>query len=239
MAEAKRQLFGLVGIDLLAGPTEVLVVADETADVEMCAVDLLGQAEHGPTSPAVLLTTSRPLAENIEAEIGRQLEALPTADLAGVAWRDYGEVILVDTDEEMVQVADDIASEHVEILTRDPNYFLENMSNYGALFLGPETNVAYGDKVIGTNHTLPTKKAGRYTGGLWVGKFIKTVTYSASLRKPARSSANTAAAFVIWRALWGTRTVRSGACGGMGVGGVELTFIHARSSALIFFTPKH
>lgn len=177
VAEAKRQLFGLVGIDLLAGPTEVLVVADETADAEMCAVDLLGQAEHGPTSPAVLLTTSRSLAESIEAEIGRQLEALPTADLAGVAWRDYGEVILVDTDQEMVQVADEIASEHVEILTRAPNYFLENMSNYGALFLGPETNVAYGDKVIGTNHTLPTKKAGRYTGGLWVGKFIKTVTY--------------------------------------------------------------
>ncbi len=177
VAEAKRQLFGLVGIDLLAGPTEVLVVADETADAELCAVDLLGQAEHGPTSPAVLLTTSPALAESIEAEIGRQLETLPTADLAGVAWRDYGEVILVDTDEELVQVADEIASEHVEILTRDPNYFLENLSNYGALFLGPETNVAYGDKVIGTNHTLPTKKAGRYTGGLWVGKFIKTVTY--------------------------------------------------------------
>ena len=177
VAEAKRQLFGLVGIDLLAGPTEVLVAADETADAELCAVDLLGQAEHGPTSPAVLLTTSRTLAESIEAEIGRQLEVLPTADLAGLAWRDYGEVILVDTDEEMLQVADEIASEHVEILTRDPNYFLDNMSNYGALFLGPETNVAFGDKVIGTNHTLPTKKAGRYTGGLWVGKFIKTVTY--------------------------------------------------------------
>ncbi len=177
VAEAKRQLFGLVGIDLLAGPTEVLVVADDTADAEMCAVDLLGQAEHGPTSPAVLLTTSRRLAESIEAEIGSQLEALPTADLAGIAWRDYGEVILVDSDEEMVQVADEIASEHVEILTRDPDYFLRNMSNYGALFLGPETNVAYGDKVIGTNHTLPTRKAGRYTGGLWVGKFIKTVTY--------------------------------------------------------------
>lgn len=177
VAEAKRQLFGLVGIDLLAGPTETLVIADETSDVEMCAVDLLGQAEHGPTSPAVLLTTNRDLAESIEAEVGRQLETLPTADLAGVAWQDYGEVILVDSDEEMVQVANDIASEHVEILTRDPQYFLDNMTNYGALFLGKETNVAYGDKVIGTNHTLPTKKAARYTGGLWVGKFIKTVTY--------------------------------------------------------------
>ena len=177
VAEAKRQLFGRVGIDLLAGPTEVLVIADETADAEMCAVDLLGQAEHGPTSPAVLLTTSPALAHSIEAEIGRQLETLPTADLAGVAWRDYGEVILVDSDEEMVRVADEIASEHVEVLTRDPNYFLDHLTNYGALFLGKETNVAYGDKVIGTNHTLPTKKAGRYTGGLWVGKFIKTVTY--------------------------------------------------------------
>ena len=177
VAEAKRQLFGLVGIDLLAGPTEVLVVADETADAEMCATDLLGQAEHGPTSPAVLLTTSPQLAGSIEAEIGRQLETLPTADLAGAAWRDYGEVILVDSDEEMVQVADEIASEHVQILTRDPNYFLDRMRNYGALFLGQETNVAYGDKVSGTNHTLPTKRAGRYTGGLWVGKFIKTVTY--------------------------------------------------------------
>ena len=177
VAEAKRQLFGQVGIDLLAGPTEVLVIADETADAEMCAVDLLGQAEHGPTSPAVLLTTSPALAHSIEAEIGRQLETLPTSDLAGVAWRDYGEVILVDSDEEMARVADEIASEHVEVLTRDPQYFLDKLTNYGALFLGKETNVAYGDKVIGTNHTLPTKKAGRYTGGLWVGKFIKTVTY--------------------------------------------------------------
>lgn len=177
VAEAKRQLFGTVGIDLLAGPTEVLVIADESADVEMCATDLLGQAEHGPTSPAVFLTTSRKLAETIEVEIARQLETLPTADLAGVAWQDYGQVILVDTDAEMVAVADEVASEHVEVLTKDPQYFLDNMTNYGALFLGPETNVAYGDKVIGTNHTLPTGKAGRYTGGLWAGKFIKTVTY--------------------------------------------------------------
>jgi sulfopropanediol 3-dehydrogenase len=177
IAEAKRQLFGLVGIDLLAGPTEILVVADETADVEMCATDLLGQAEHGPTSPAVLLTTDRNLATNLQAEIDRQLQVLPTADLAGVAWRDYGEIILVDSQEELVEVADQIASEHVEILTRDSQYFLDHMHNYGALFLGPETNVAFGDKVIGTNHTLPTKKAARYTGGLWVGKFIKTVTY--------------------------------------------------------------
>ncbi len=177
VAEAKRQLFGQVGIDLLAGPTEVLVVADDSADAEMCATDLLGQAEHGPTSPAVLLTTSRDLAQQIEAEIGAQLERLPTADLAGLAWRDYGEVILCDSAAEMLTVADDIASEHVQILTRDPDYFLQNLSNYGALFLGAETNVAYGDKVSGTNHTLPTKKAARYTGGLWVGKFIKTVTY--------------------------------------------------------------
>jgi len=177
VAEAKRQLFGIVGIDLLAGPTEILVIADETADVEMCATDLLGQAEHGPTSPAVLLTTSRTLAEGIETEIQRQLETLATADIAGIAWRDYGEVILVESDEDMCAVADEIAGEHVEVLTRDPNYFLDNMTNYGALFLGPRTNVAYGDKVIGTNHTLPTRKAGRYTGGLWVGKFIKTVTY--------------------------------------------------------------
>ena len=177
VAEAKRQLFGVVGIDLLAGPTEILVIADETADAEMCATDLLGQAEHGPTSPAVLLTTSRDLAEETIAEVGRQLEVLPTAELAGAAWRDYGEVIVVDSTDELVAVADEIASEHVEVLTREPRYFLDNMTNYGALFLGPETNVAFGDKVIGTNHTLPTKKAGRYTGGLWVGKFIKTVTY--------------------------------------------------------------
>jgi len=177
VAEAKRQLFGVVGIDLLAGPTEVLVVADETADAEICATDLLGQAEHGPTSPAVLLTTSAELAESLPAEIERQLAVLSTADVARVSWNDYGEIIVVNTDDEMVAVADEIASEHVEILTRNPDFFLERMTNYGALFLGKETNVAYGDKIIGTNHTLPTRKAGRYTGGLWVGKFIKTCTY--------------------------------------------------------------
>jgi sulfopropanediol 3-dehydrogenase len=177
VAEAKRQLFGKVGIDLLAGPTEVLVIADETTDAEMVATDLLGQAEHGPNSPAVLLTNSRRLADETLVEIGRQLETLSTADIAGQAWQDYGEVIVVDTLAEMVQVADEIASEHVQINTADPDYFLHNMSNYGALFLGNRTNVAFGDKAIGTNHTLPTKKAARYTGGLWVGKFMKTCTY--------------------------------------------------------------
>lgn len=177
VAEAKRQLFGRVGIDLLAGPTETLIIADDTADVEMCATDLLGQAEHGPTSPAILLTTSRTIAEQLDEELARQLATLPTADVASVAWRDYGQIILCDTPDEMVAEADRIASEHVQVLTADPEYFLERMTNYGALFLGKETNVAYGDKVIGTNHTLPTKRAARYTGGLWVGKFIKTVTY--------------------------------------------------------------
>lgn len=177
VAEAKRQLFGKVGIDLLAGPTEILVIADHTADAEMVATDLLGQAEHGPTSPAILLTTSRTLAEETVSEIERQLQVLPTADIASVSWRDYGEIILVDGVDELVSEADRLASEHVEVLTENPDYFLHNMTNYGALFLGPETNVAYGDKVIGTNHTLPTKGAARYTGGLWVGKFIKTVTY--------------------------------------------------------------
>jgi sulfopropanediol 3-dehydrogenase len=177
VAEAKRQLFGRVGIDLLAGPTETLIIADETADAEICATDLLGQAEHGPTSPAVLLTTSKRIAVGIEAEIQRQLAVLPTAAIAGVAWRDYGQVILCDTDEELVSEADRIASEHVQVMTRDPRWFLDRMTNYGSLFLGKETNVAYGDKVIGTNHTLPTKRAARYTGGLWVGKFLKTVTY--------------------------------------------------------------
>jgi sulfopropanediol 3-dehydrogenase len=177
VAEAKRQLFGRVGIDLLAGPTEILVVADDSADVEMVATDLLGQAEHGPTSPAILITTSESLATGLPAEIDRQLKLLPTADVAGIAWRDFGEIILVENDQEAVAEADRMAAEHVEILTRNPGYFLERMSNYGSMFLGPETNVAYGDKVIGTNHTLPTKGAARYTGGLWVGKFMKTVTY--------------------------------------------------------------
>jgi len=177
VAEAKRQLFGRVGIDLFAGPTEILVIADDSADVEMIATDLLGQAEHGPTSPAILITTSRSLAESLPGEIERQLKRLPTADVAGVAWRDYGEIILVSSREEAVKEADRVAAEHVEVLCASPRYFLEHMRNYGALFLGPETNVSYGDKVIGTNHTLPTLGAARYTGGLWVGKFLKTCTY--------------------------------------------------------------
>jgi sulfopropanediol 3-dehydrogenase len=177
VAEAKRQLFGRVGIDLLAGPTEILVIADETSDVEIIATDLLGQAEHGPTSPAICITTSRNIAETLPAEIERQLKVLPTADVASVAWRDYGEIILVDSIDEAVREADLQAAEHVEVLTREPRYFLEKMKNYGALFLGPQTNVSYGDKVIGTNHTLPTMGAARYTGGLWVGKFLKTCTY--------------------------------------------------------------
>ena len=177
VAEAKRQLFGRVGIDLLAGPTETLVIADDSVDGEMCATDLLGQAEHGPTSPAVLLTNSEKLARDTMGEIERLLKILPTADAAGKAWADNGEVIVCDSPDEMVKEADRIASEHVQVMTRDPDYFLNNMKNYGSLFLGPRTNVAYGDKVIGTNHTLPTKKAARYTGGLWVGKFLKTCTY--------------------------------------------------------------
>ena len=177
VAEAKRQLFGRVGIDLLAGPTEILVIADETADAEMVAADLLGQAEHGPTSPATLITTDAGLAEALPAEIERQLAVLPTAEVAGAAWRDFGQIIVVASDEEAAAEADRIACEHVEILTREPRWFLERMRNYGAMFLGPETNVSYGDKVIGTNHTLPTMGAARYTGGLWVGKFLKTVTY--------------------------------------------------------------
>ena len=178
VAEAKRQLFGRVGIDLFAGPTETLVIADEIgADGELCATDLLGQAEHGPDSPAVLLTTSRALADDTLRWIDTLLTMLPTADYARRAWETYGEVIVAEDDAEMVRVADEIASEHVQVMTRDPDYFLHHMTNYGALFLGARTNVAYGDKVIGTNHTLPTKKAARYTGGLWVGKFLKTCTY--------------------------------------------------------------
>jgi sulfopropanediol 3-dehydrogenase len=183
VAEAKRQLFGRVGIDLFAGPTETLVIADESVDGELCAADLLGQAEHGPNSPAVLLTNSEKLAHETMREVERQLTILPTGDVAGRAWRDFGQVIVCDSYEEMVQKADEIASEHVQVMTRDPDYFLKNMRNYGALFLGPETNVSYGDKVIGTNHTLPTKKAARYTGGLWVGKFIKTCTYQKVTRE--------------------------------------------------------
>ncbi len=178
VAEAKRQLFGRVGIDLFAGPTETLVIADEVgADGELCATDLLGQAEHGPDSPAILLTTSRTLAEDTMKQIERLLQILPTADYARRAWESFGEVIVADDDAEMLRIADDLASEHVQVMTRDPDWFLANMTNYGALFLGPRTNVAYGDKVIGTNHTLPTRKAARYTGGLWVGKFLKTCTY--------------------------------------------------------------
>jgi len=177
VAEAKRQLYGRVGIDLFAGPTETLVIADDSVDGEICATDLLGQAEHGVNSPAVLLTTSEKLARDTMAEVERQLTVLPTAELAGKSWAEYGEVIVCASDEEMVHEADRLASEHVQVMTRDPDYFLANMTNYGALFLGPRTNVAYGDKVIGTNHTLPTKKAARYTGGLWVGKFLKTCTY--------------------------------------------------------------
>ena len=171
VAEAKRQLYGRVGIDLFAGPTETLIIADDSVDTEMVATDLLGQAEHGYNSPAILVTTSAKLAEEIEDEIQRQLKVLPTAETASASWRDYGQVILVNSQEEMVAEGDRIASEHVQILTRNPQYFLDNMSNYGALFLGEETNVSYGDKVIGTNHTLPTMGAARYTGGLWVGKF--------------------------------------------------------------------
>jgi sulfopropanediol 3-dehydrogenase len=185
VAEAKRQLFGRVGIDLFAGPTETLVIADDTVDGEICATDLLGQAEHGPNSPAILLTNSEKLARDTLAEIERILSILPTAEVARKAWEDYGEVIVCETTEEMVAQADRIASEHVQVMTRDPEYFLRNMTNYGALFLGPRTNVAYGDKVIGTNHTLPTLKSARYTGGLWVGKFLKTCTYQKVLTDEA------------------------------------------------------
>lgn len=185
VAEAKRQLFGRVGIDLFAGPTETLVIADDSVDAELCATDLLGQAEHGPTSPAILLTTSEKLAKATIEEVERLLTILPTADIARQAWQDCGEVIVCADDAEMIAEADRIASEHVQVMTRDPDYFLANMTNYGALFLGPRTNVAFGDKVIGTNHTLPTRKAARYTGGLWVGKFLKTVTYQRVLTDEA------------------------------------------------------
>jgi sulfopropanediol 3-dehydrogenase len=177
VAEAKRQLFGQVGIDLIAGPTEILVIADDSADAEMIAADLLGQAEHGPTSPAAVITTSERLAQSLPAEIERQLQSLATADVARIAWRDYGQIILVTDLDEAVLEADKLAYEHVEVLTKEPRFFLKRLRNYGALFLGPETNVAYGDKTIGTNHILPTRGAARYTGGLWVGKFMKTVTY--------------------------------------------------------------
>lgn len=177
VAEAKRQLFGRIGIDLFAGPTETLVIADDSVDGELCAADLLGQAEHGLNSPAILLTNSEQLGKDTMAEVERQLTILPTADVASVAWRDYGEVIVCDTYDEMLEVANDLAFEHVQIMTKDVPYFQKHMRNFGALFLGPETNVSYGDKCIGTNHTLPTKGAGRYTGGLWVGKFLKTCTY--------------------------------------------------------------
>ena len=185
VAEAKRQLYGRVGIDLFAGPTETLVIADDSVDAELCAIDLLGQAEHGPTSPAVLLTDSEALAKKTMDEVARQLEILPTAEIAAESWANYGQVIVCDTVDEMVTEANRLAFEHVQVMTQDPDYFLENLTNYGALFLGPRTNVSYGDKVIGTNHTLPTKGAARYTGGLWIGKFMKTCTYQRVLTDEA------------------------------------------------------
>ncbi len=185
VAEAKRQLFGRVGIDLFAGPTETMVIADETVDGEVCATDLLGQAEHGPDSPAILITNSEKLARETMAEVERLLEILPTREIARKAWDSFGEVIVCEDHAEMLKVANDYANEHVQVMTSNDDYFLENMVNYGALFIGPRTNVAYGDKVIGTNHTLPTKKAARYTGGLWVGKFLKTCTYQKVLTDEA------------------------------------------------------
>ena len=185
VAEAKRQLFGEVGIDLIAGPTETMVIADETVDAELCATDLLGQAEHGYNSPAILVTTSLKLAEATLDEIERLLTILPTADTAAVSWRDYGEVILCDTYKEMLDISNELAIEHVQVMTDRDDWFLNGMTSYGALFLGPRTNVSNGDKVIGTNHTLPTKRAGRYTGGLWVGKFLKTHSYQKILTDEA------------------------------------------------------
>lgn len=185
VAEAKRQLFGRVGIDLLAGPTETMVICDDTVDAELVATDLLGQAEHGVTSPAICITTSKKIAAELPAEIEKALATLDTAPVARVSWRDYGEIILCDTDEEMAQESERICSEHVQVMTKDPDWFLGRLTNYGALFLGARTNVAYGDKVIGTNHTLPTRRAGRYTGGLWVGKFIKTHSYQRVLTDEA------------------------------------------------------
>ena len=185
VAEAKRQLFGRVGIDLFAGPTETLLIVDDTVDAELCATDLLGQAEHGYNSPAVLVTNSQKLATETMKEVERLLTILPTAETAGASWRDYGEVIVCDTYDEMLEVADDIASEHVQVMTNRDDWFLEHMTCYGALFLGARTNVANGDKIIGTNHTLPTRKAGRYTGGLWVGKFLKTHSYQKILTDEA------------------------------------------------------
>jgi|TARA_B100001741_G_C16554171_1_gene601392 sulfopropanediol 3-dehydrogenase len=187
VAEAKRQLFGRVGIDLFAGPTETLIIADDTSDAEICAIDLLGQAEHGPTSPAILLTNSKKLAEETILEVDRQLKVLPTSEIASISWKDYGQVVLCENYKEMVDVGNKLAFEHVQVMTEDPDYFLKHMNNYGALFLGAKTNVSFGDKVIGTNHTLPTKTAARYTGGLWVGKFIKTCTYQKVLTNEASS----------------------------------------------------
>ena len=177
VAEAKKQMFGEIGIDLIAGPTETLVIADDTSDGEICATDLLGQAEHGPTSPAILITNSEKLAEDTLSEIDRLLEILPTANITKGSWENFGEIILCEDQEDMLIEANKLAYEHVQVMTKDPSYFLKNLKNFGSLFLGQETNVAYGDKVIGTNHTLPTKEASKYTGGLWVGKFLKTCTY--------------------------------------------------------------
>jgi sulfopropanediol 3-dehydrogenase len=195
VAEAKRQLFGQVGIDLLAGPTEIAIIADETADPHLLAADLLGQAEHGPGSPAVLITTSREVAEETIREVDRWLDGdWPTKDMAGEAWRNRGEVILCESDEEMVKVSDEVATEHLEVQTKDPDWFLERLTNYGSLFLGEHSTVAYSDKAIGTNHVLPTNRAARYTGGLWVGKFIKTVTYQKVAEEGTEQVAPAAAA---------------------------------------------